>query len=325
MGPSGWGQAGAGSEEPSYEELCRAHMEALISQAAAHGTQSELSMRVSNWRTKIDPVLHAEETRAAFDIQSYGQQIMDKMAKLKLQPSASEQQREAEEDGAGEPAAANDVAAVPVVSFSAVASRPVKYEVSRSFAAMLQLINNRNIAIEHSVQGRPEAPFRLQLLTSTAMHEVMSDALAAGAAAPRSAAAAAVAGGPSSSQAAGGKAAGAAKAGKQRSSQPKKQQKKGGRKAAAVQSSSEDDGAHSPDDDIENVAGPGSVAEVEDGVADGGHSRASKRSRGSATTAAAAAKGGSSASVKGGNGVAAATTRRGRADGKAPLTTLQQQ
>ncbi len=47
----------------SYEELCRAHIEALIAAAAAQEVQTELSQRVSTWRQRIDPVLRDEENR----------------------------------------------------------------------------------------------------------------------------------------------------------------------------------------------------------------------------------------------------------------------
>lgn len=46
-----------------------------------------------------------------------------------------------------------------------------KHEVSRSFAAMLQLINNRNInIIKH---GTPDEPFDLQLLSADMYHKQM--------------------------------------------------------------------------------------------------------------------------------------------------------
>jgi hypothetical protein len=47
----------------SYEELCRAHIEALIAAASAQEVQSELSQRVATWRQRIDPVLRDEESR----------------------------------------------------------------------------------------------------------------------------------------------------------------------------------------------------------------------------------------------------------------------
>ena len=40
-------QAGGEGGQDSYEELCRAHMEALMAQAAAQEVQTELAQRVS--------------------------------------------------------------------------------------------------------------------------------------------------------------------------------------------------------------------------------------------------------------------------------------
>lgn len=44
-------------QEASYEDVCRAHMEAFIAAAAAAETQTALGARVSDWRHKIGPIL----------------------------------------------------------------------------------------------------------------------------------------------------------------------------------------------------------------------------------------------------------------------------
>ena len=62
-------QAREGGEEPSYEERCRAHVEALMAAAAAAEVQTELAARVAGWRAKIGPALAAQDARGEFDIQ----------------------------------------------------------------------------------------------------------------------------------------------------------------------------------------------------------------------------------------------------------------
>ena len=50
-------------QEASYEDVCRAHIEAFISAAAAAETQTALGARVSDWRGKIAPVLEEQVCR----------------------------------------------------------------------------------------------------------------------------------------------------------------------------------------------------------------------------------------------------------------------
>ncbi|KXZ49628.1 hypothetical protein GPECTOR_20g485 [Gonium pectorale] len=168
-------------EEPSYEELCRAHMESMLQAAAAREVQSDLARRVSGWRNRIDPVLKAEESRSAFDIQDYGERILGRLSGLKITDAGEDgAEREAQE-----PAAA--AAEPPCVSFSKVAINLEKYEVSRMFSAMLQLINNRNVAIHKADASNvppgevPDEPFELQLLSTDMYHKTMGDRLGAGA------------------------------------------------------------------------------------------------------------------------------------------------
>ena len=50
--------------------------------AAAAEVQTELAARVSSWRHKIQPLLDEQDARPAFDIHSYGDQILDRLANL---------------------------------------------------------------------------------------------------------------------------------------------------------------------------------------------------------------------------------------------------
>ena len=59
---------GAAAESASYEDLCRAHIEAFIAEAAAAEVQTELAARVSGWRARIAPALAAQDARGEFDI-----------------------------------------------------------------------------------------------------------------------------------------------------------------------------------------------------------------------------------------------------------------
>lgn len=65
-----------------YSQTC------VASQAAAAAeVQTELAARVSSWRHKIQPLLDEQEARPAFDIHSYGDQILDRLASLSCKDS----------------------------------------------------------------------------------------------------------------------------------------------------------------------------------------------------------------------------------------------
>ena len=55
--------------------------------AAAAEVQTELAARVSSWRHKIQPLLDEQDARPAFDIHSYGDQILDRLASLSCKDS----------------------------------------------------------------------------------------------------------------------------------------------------------------------------------------------------------------------------------------------
>ncbi|WIA33974.1 hypothetical protein OEZ86_007069 [Tetradesmus obliquus] len=191
--PDWLGGAEDGSGEPSYEELCRSHIESLIAAAAAQQVQSELAVRVSGWRSRIDPILAAEEDRSAFDIHTYGSKILERLQDT--QPAAAEAEAAAEK-AAEQQRQHNDAAGceAEIVDFKQVAGASDSFEVCRLFAAMLQLVNNRNINLIQQPEPDQDGPssssgggstvssLQLQLLTVARVHEAMAEGLAGGAA-----------------------------------------------------------------------------------------------------------------------------------------------
>ena len=59
----------------------------FLQAAAAAEVQTELAARVSNWRHKIQPLLDEQDARPAFDIHSYGDQVLDRLVKLSCKES----------------------------------------------------------------------------------------------------------------------------------------------------------------------------------------------------------------------------------------------
>ena len=65
-----------------YSYVPRLVMSAMLQAAAAAEVQTELAARVSTWRQKIQPLLDEQDARPAFDIHSYGDQILGRLASL---------------------------------------------------------------------------------------------------------------------------------------------------------------------------------------------------------------------------------------------------
>lgn len=180
--------AAPASDMLSYEELCQAHITAFIAAAAAAEVQTELASRVSGWRHKMAPMLEEEDARPEFDIHQYGQLFLDRMAALTCtggwRPcsncssivSARFVCRCAHPDAAPPPTAADSGAAAPSgegeFSFGQVVQASgTKYDVSRSFSSMLQLVNNGNVRI--TKLGGSNEEFTLLLQDRTMPHNNM--------------------------------------------------------------------------------------------------------------------------------------------------------
>ena len=152
---------------------------------------------MSQWRQRIDPLLKGEEARKTFDLQQYGEKII-----VKLMDEPSEGGGGSKAEGEGKELSFGQI----LKGSGAVGDR---FEVSRTFAALLQLINNRNVAVVRDPEvacfgggaagskggGRggggpssldllntraPDAPFRLKLLTAVQPHKQMASKMAVG-------------------------------------------------------------------------------------------------------------------------------------------------
>eukprot|EP01122_Echinamoeba_exundans_P009129 TRINITY_DN3155_c0_g1_i1.p1 TRINITY_DN3155_c0_g1~~TRINITY_DN3155_c0_g1_i1.p1 ORF type:complete len:787 (+),score=235.97 TRINITY_DN3155_c0_g1_i1:43-2403(+) len=127
---------GPGSNNPieyqSYEDLCRMHVEKYLKEAETFQQETELSRRVAEWNTRLEPMLKEQESRPPFDIQGYGGEIIKTFVDVK---------KKKKEDHPSMPFA------------KLVEANPAPYEVCRNFTAMLQLINNGNLEIQ--IQKRP--------------------------------------------------------------------------------------------------------------------------------------------------------------------------
>lgn len=106
----------------SLEDLCRSHLDALLASIAEAEQQTELDARVSTWKGRIEHALEEQDRNPPFDIGSYGEQILDTLS--------------SRTDNTG------------IASFSEIVSGRPKYEVARTFSALLQLVNGRSVDVD---------------------------------------------------------------------------------------------------------------------------------------------------------------------------------
>ncbi|OQU91812.1 condensin-2 complex subunit H2 isoform X3 [Sorghum bicolor] len=128
----------------SLDDLCRSHLNALLASIAEVEKQSEMDARVSTWKERIEDALEEQDKNPPFDIGSYGEQILDTLS--------------SRTDNTG------------TASFSEIVSGRPKYEVARTFSALLQLVNGRSVdldkgqAMNELVCYTAENPFHVKLI-----------------------------------------------------------------------------------------------------------------------------------------------------------------
>lgn len=113
---------GDGDENlPSFEELCRAHLQAFRKGAEKYASETQLIKRVDQWQDKLVPVLQDEEKRPEFDILKYSQRVINTM-ETKVRKSKTKG-----------------------VDFQHVTRHRSQYDVCRLFLASLSLANSGNV------------------------------------------------------------------------------------------------------------------------------------------------------------------------------------
>nr|CCA18995.1 condensin2 complex subunit H2 putative [Albugo laibachii Nc14] len=106
----------------SYEELCRQHISDFMKGTEEYLHESNLTKKITFWKAKLTPCLKEQATHSAFDIQTYGSQILTQL---------------------------NDPIIPSSVPFDQLVTGFPPYQVCRTFLASLQLANNGNVALFH--------------------------------------------------------------------------------------------------------------------------------------------------------------------------------
>ncbi|KAK9671720.1 hypothetical protein RND81_12G050000 [Saponaria officinalis] len=132
--------------QENLEDLCRAHLDALLASISESEKQTELAARVSTWKQRIENDLEEEDSRPPFDIHEYGEMVLDKLLS----------------DDAG-----------TAISFTDVVKGQEKHDIARTFSALLQLVNDRKVdldrgtSVDDSFCYTDVNPFNVRLLSNT--------------------------------------------------------------------------------------------------------------------------------------------------------------
>ena len=120
---------GIETEGKTFEELCRAHIQAFAKGAEAYAAETRLSKRVGDWHDNLIPILENEEHRPEFDIYDYTMRVV----------STCENELNDE----------NGVGKKRTIGFEAVTRDCERFEVCRLFLSVLALSNSGNVKLHH--------------------------------------------------------------------------------------------------------------------------------------------------------------------------------
>lgn len=121
-------------------------------------SKKEVTKRVKQWKAKVEPALEKQDAHPPFDIHEFGERVISR-----LRNSGGNKMREGERLPEG---------VIAMSPFSEVVEVLEKFEVSRMFSAMLQMVNNGDVSLFHerNFSGRSsicftiEVPFQVCLL-----------------------------------------------------------------------------------------------------------------------------------------------------------------
>jgi condensin-2 complex subunit H2 len=128
----------------TFEELCRAHIEAFAKGAEKFALNTKLTERVSQWQARLAPILEEEERKAAFDIHYYSEVL--------LETSLETLQARSKRKATGMTTKTHlPTSAVPV-DFGSVTQGCTQSDVCRFFLASLSLANSGNLEIDEGTE-----------------------------------------------------------------------------------------------------------------------------------------------------------------------------
>ncbi len=120
----------------TFEDLCRAHVDAFAKGAESFAFSTKLTERVAKWQARLTPILEEEERKASFDIYLYSE--------ILIENALEGLQRTKRKSDGSVPVPVSE----KVVTFRNVTKGCSKSDVCRYFLASLSLANSGNLKIE---------------------------------------------------------------------------------------------------------------------------------------------------------------------------------
>jgi condensin-2 complex subunit H2 len=121
----------------NYEDLCREHVEIYIREAEKYINSNEITQKVAEWQSKLQPILEEQQNRSNFDIIHTGKQLVSSL-------QSQLEQNEAQE-----------------IDFQSAVQGCPRYQVCRMFLAALQLANNGNLELKHGEEQQNSLQLKL--------------------------------------------------------------------------------------------------------------------------------------------------------------------
>eukprot|EP00536_Pseudo-nitzschia_multiseries_P013881 jgi/Psemu1/298576/fgenesh1_pm.628_\ len=140
----------------SFEELCRAHIQAFAKSAEKFALTTKLTERISYWQAHLAPILEEEERKASFDIHQYSEMLLKSSIE-----TAQENKRKSMDRNHEVPEKESPHKNCNSVEFRSVAQGCSQSDICRLFLASLSLANSGNLQIEEGTLD-----YRFEVLSS---------------------------------------------------------------------------------------------------------------------------------------------------------------
>ena len=130
----------------TFEELCRAHIQAFAKSAEKFALTTKLTERISQWQAHLAPILEEEERKASFDIHRYSEMLLES-----AMASSEEIKKKRKQSFGGDDNGSNEQ--IQLLDFEIVTKGCSQSDICRMFLASLSLANSGNLKIEEGMDG----------------------------------------------------------------------------------------------------------------------------------------------------------------------------
>jgi condensin-2 complex subunit H2 len=139
--------SGSSDGGQTFEELCRAHIQAFAKSAEKYALTTKLTERISQWQAHLAPILEEEERKASFDIHRYSEMLLESA----MASSEENKKKRKQSFGGGDDGGNNEQK--QLLDFEIVTRGCTQSDICRMFLASLSLANSGNLKIEEGMDG----------------------------------------------------------------------------------------------------------------------------------------------------------------------------